>query len=145
MVKFTVSSKHETLLSLYGYKKQEESLDKDKIQLERNFQNCATNLVKMNGRLAFIFSNELFENAPIICIISTGPSTELRPILTFLFFAKTELRWNKVFCDEPNESSALYSLTYGTDFSPNQLLCRKYLRHFFFGEKTDHVAGCKND
>ena len=31
MVKFTVSSKHETLLSLYGCKKYKESLNKDKI------------------------------------------------------------------------------------------------------------------
>ena len=55
MVKFSVSSKHETLLSLQGCKSQKESLDQDKIKLERNFENCATNLVKMNYRLASVF------------------------------------------------------------------------------------------
>ena len=42
-------------------------------------------------------------------------------------------RDDKVLCDDPNESSVVYLLTSdnkhavcGTDFSPNQLLCRKY-------------------
>ena len=47
----------------------------------------------MNYRLAFDFSYERFEKA-LICIISIGPSTELRHILTFLFFAKMELCWD---------------------------------------------------
>ena len=38
MVKFTVSTKHETLLSLHGCKKEKEGLDQDKIQLESNFE-----------------------------------------------------------------------------------------------------------
>ena len=74
MVKFSVSPKHETLLSLHGRKSQKESLDQDKIKLERTFENCATNLVKMNYRLASVFSYERFGNA-LICIISIGPST----------------------------------------------------------------------
>ena len=36
----------------------------------------------MNYGLAFVFSYECFENA-LICIISIGPSTRLRPILNF--------------------------------------------------------------
>ena len=69
-----MSSKHETLLSLHGCKSQKESLDKDRKKLEKNFENCATNLVKMNYRLASVFSYERFGNA-LICIISIGPST----------------------------------------------------------------------
>ena len=74
MVKFSVSSKHEILLYLHWCKSQKESPDQDKIKLERNFENCATNLVKMNYRLASVFSYERFGNA-LICIISIGPST----------------------------------------------------------------------
>ena len=56
---------------------------------------------------------------------------------------------NKVLCDDPNKSSAVYLLTSddkhavcGTDFTPNQLLYRKYLALFFFVEETfDHVSG----
>ena len=62
------------MLSLHGCKSQKESLDQDKKKLERNFENCATNLVKMNYRLASVFSYERFGNA-LICIISIGPST----------------------------------------------------------------------
>ena len=69
-----MSSKHETLLSLQGCKSQKESLDQDKIKLERNFENCATNLVEMNYRLASVFSYERFGNA-LIFIISIGSST----------------------------------------------------------------------
>ena len=56
--------------------------------------------------------------------------------------------------DDPNESSAVYLLTSddeyavcGTNFSPNQLLCRKYLAtKFFFVEETfDHVPGNEKD
>ena len=63
MVKFTVSTKHETLLSLHGCKKEKESLDQNTTQLESNFEKYATNLVKMNYRLAFVFSYERFKNA----------------------------------------------------------------------------------
>ena len=56
-------------------------------RFERNFKNRATNLVKMNYRLAFVFSYERFENA-LICIISIGPSTELRPIFSLPIFRK---------------------------------------------------------
>ena len=38
----------------------------------------------MNCGLAFVFLYERFENA-LICIISIGPSTELRPIFNFPF------------------------------------------------------------
>ena len=55
MVKFTLPAKHGTLLSLHGCKKETESLDQDKIYLESNFEKYATNLVKMNYRLAFVF------------------------------------------------------------------------------------------
>ena len=41
----------------------------------------------MNYRLAFVFSYERFENA-LICIISIGPSTKLRPIFNFPTFRK---------------------------------------------------------
>ena len=41
----------------------------------------------MNYRLASVFSYKRFENA-LICIISIGPSTELRPILNFPMFRK---------------------------------------------------------
>ena len=38
---------------------------------------------------------EHFKNAlDVICIISIGPSTRLRPILNFPIFHKRELRWN---------------------------------------------------
>ena len=56
--------------------------------------------------------------------------------------------------DDPNESSAVYLLTSddeyavcGTNFLPNQLLCRKYLAtKFFFVEETfDHVPGNEKD
>ena len=80
MVKFSVSPKHETLLSLHGCKSQKESLDQDKIKLERNFENCATNLVKMNYRLASVFSYERFGNAQI-CIISIFNRGELESYL----------------------------------------------------------------
>ena len=89
MVEFMVLSKHETLLSLYGCKKSKDSLNKDKIHLERNFENCATNPVKMNYRLAFVVSYERIENA-LICIISIGPSTKLRPIFNYPTFRKNE-------------------------------------------------------
>ena len=89
MVEFTVLSKHETLLSLYGCKKYKDSLNKDKIYLERNFENCATNPVKMNYRLAFVVSYERIENA-LIYIISIGPSTKLRPIFNYPTFHKNE-------------------------------------------------------
>ena len=49
-----------------------ESLDQDIILLEGYFENCAKNLVKIIHRLAFVFSYERFEYAPI-CIISIGP------------------------------------------------------------------------
>ena len=55
MVKLTGSTKHETLLSLHKCKKQKESLDQDKIQLESNFEKCATTHVKMNYRLSVFF------------------------------------------------------------------------------------------
>ena len=45
--------------------------------------------------------------------------------------------------DDPNKSCAKYLLTsddkyagFGTNFSPNQLLCRKYLAMFFFVKET---------
>ena len=38
----------------------------------------------MNCGLTFVFLYERFENA-LICIISIGPSTELRPIFNFPF------------------------------------------------------------
>ena len=41
----------------------------------------------MNYGLAFIFLYERFENV-LICIISIGPSTELRPIFNFPIFRK---------------------------------------------------------
>ena len=56
--------------------------------------------------------------------------------------------------DDPNESSAVYLLTSddeyavcGTNFLPNQLLCRKYLAtKFFFVEETfDHMPGNEKD
>ena len=58
-----------------------------------------------------------------------------------------------MLCDDPNESSAVYLLTsddkhdvYGTDFTRNQLLYRKYLALFFFLEETfDHVPGNEKD
>ena len=46
-----------------------------------------TNLVKMNYKLASVFSYERFEY-DLICIISIGPSTRLRPILNFPIFRK---------------------------------------------------------
>ena len=50
---------------------------------------------------------------------------------------------------DPNESSAVYLLTSddkyavcGTNLSPNQLLCRKFLATFFLMEETfDQVPG----
>ena len=56
--------------------------------------------------------------------------------------------------DGPNESSAVYLLTSddkyavcGTNFSPNQLLCRKYLATFLLivEETFDHVPGNEKD
>ena len=56
--------------------------------------------------------------------------------------------------DDPNESSAVYLLTSddeyavcGTNFLPNQLLCRKCLAtKFFLVEETfDHVPGNEKD
>ena len=56
--------------------------------------------------------------------------------------------------DDPNESCAVYLLSSddkyavcGTNFSPNQLLCRKYLATFLLiVEKTfDHVPGNEKD
>ena len=41
----------------------------------------------MKYRLAFVFSYECFEYAPI-CIISIGPSIRLRPIFNFPLFRK---------------------------------------------------------
>ena len=41
----------------------------------------------MNYGIAFVFSYERFENV-LICIISIGPSTELRPIFDFPIFRK---------------------------------------------------------
>ena len=41
----------------------------------------------MNYRFAFVFSYERFENA-LICIISIGPSTELRPIFSLPIIRK---------------------------------------------------------
>ena len=41
----------------------------------------------MNYRLAFVLSYECFENA-LICIISIGPSTKLKPIFNFPTFRK---------------------------------------------------------
>ena len=55
--------------------------------LESNFKKCARNFVKMNYRLAFVFSYERFENA-VICIICFGPSTRFRPILNIPVFRK---------------------------------------------------------
>jgi len=43
----------------------------------------------MNYRLAFVFSYERFENV-LICIISIGPSTELRPIFNLPIVRKNE-------------------------------------------------------
>ena len=65
MVRFTVSTKHETCITFLARvkKKGKESLDQDKIQLESNFEKYSTNLVKMNYRLAFVFSYERFKNA----------------------------------------------------------------------------------
>ena len=59
-----------------------------------------------------------------------------------------------MLCDDPNESSPVYLLTSddeypvcGTNFLPNQLLCRKYLvtRFFFVEETFDHVLGNEKD
>ena len=56
--------------------------------------------------------------------------------------------------DDPNESSAVYLLSSddkyavcGTNFSPNQLLCRKYLATFLLivEETFDHVPGNEKD
>ena len=60
--------------------------------------------------------------------------------------------------DDSNESSAVYLLTSadeyavcGTNFLPNQLLCRKYLatkfffQLFFVEETFDHVPGNEKD
>ena len=60
---------------------------------------------------------------------------------------------DKVLRDDPNQSSAVYLLASdnkhaicGTEFSLNQLLCRKYWRRFFFVKETfDHVTGNEND
>ena len=65
---------HAVISILGGCKSQKESPDQDKKKLERNFENCATSLVKMNYRLASVFSYERFGNA-LICIISIAPST----------------------------------------------------------------------
>ena len=43
--------------------------------------------VKMNYRLAFVFSYEGFEY-PLICILSIGPSAMFTPILNFPIFRK---------------------------------------------------------
>ena len=82
-----MSTKNETLLSLHGCKKQKESLDQEKVQLESNLEKCKTNPVEMNYRLAFVFPYEGFENT-LICIISFGPSTRFKPILNFPIFRK---------------------------------------------------------
>ena len=55
--------------------------------------------------------------------------------------------------DDPNQSSAVYLLASdnkqavcGTEFSPNQLLYRKYWQRFFFVKETfNHVPGNEND
>ena len=56
--------------------------------------------------------------------------------------------------DDRNESSAVYLLSSddkyavcGTNFSPNQLLCRKYLATFLLivEETFDHVPGNEKD
>ena len=70
-----------------GVRNLKKNLDQGKINLERNFEKCATNLVKMNYRSAFVFLYKRFENA-LICIISIGPSTRLRPVLNFPIFCK---------------------------------------------------------
>ena len=82
-----MSTKNETLLSFHGCKKQKESLDQEKVQLESNLEKCKTNPVEMNYRLAFVFPYEGFENT-LICIISFGPSTRFKPILNFPIFRK---------------------------------------------------------
>ena len=82
MVKFTVSTNDEKLLSLHGCKKQKKTPNRDKISLESNFEKCVSNLVNMKYRLPFVFSCERFENA-LICIIS-----RFRPILNFSIFRK---------------------------------------------------------
>ena len=66
------STKHYFLCT--GVRARKKAQIKIKKKLERNFENCATNLVKMNYRLASVFSYERFGNA-LICIISIGPST----------------------------------------------------------------------
>ena len=65
MVKFTVSTKHETCITFLARvkKKGKKSLDQDKVYLESNFKKFATNFVKINYRLAFVFSYERFKNA----------------------------------------------------------------------------------
>ena len=82
-----MSTKNETLLSFHGCKKQKESLDQEKVQLESNLEKCKTNPVEMNYRLAFVFPYEGFENT-LICIISFGPLTRFKPILNFPIFRK---------------------------------------------------------
>ena len=44
MVKFTVSTKHETLLSLNGCNKEKESLDQDKFSLKVTLRNMQQTL-----------------------------------------------------------------------------------------------------
>ena len=67
MAKFMVSSKYETLLSLHECNKQKESLNQDKIQIERNFEKCATNHCKGEPEISihfFVMVYDHFENAP---------------------------------------------------------------------------------
>ena len=70
-----------------GVRNRKKSLDQGKRKLERNFEKCATNLVKMNYRVALVFSYERFENA-LFCINSIGHSTRLRSIFNFPIFRK---------------------------------------------------------
>ena len=70
-----------------GVRNRKKSLDQGKRKLERNFEKCATNLVKMNYRVAFVFSYERFKNA-LFCINSIGPSTRMRSIFNFPIFRK---------------------------------------------------------
>ena len=54
------------------------------IQLKGNFENCAKNLVKINHRLAFVFSYERFG----ICANLHNFHRALRPIFNFPIFRK---------------------------------------------------------
>ena len=85
MVKFTVSTNDETLLSLNGCKKYKKILNRDKLYLESNFEKCVSNLVRMKYRLPFVFLYERFRFRPILnfpIFRKNGASLELSNIVT---------------------------------------------------------------